>query len=99
EALLRVARLMLLARDGSVDTALLLQLRSKWRPTTAPTPSAAADAGMKLVSAQILPPDSQVTWDRIGLSEDEQKILKQEVRVRRGMQAILNQIRLGDAAG
>lgn len=69
---LEVGRLALLVRDGSVPDGFSL-VSSKWRDAATPTRSAAADEAAKLVGAQILPADSQVTFDRIGLTPAEQR--------------------------
>lgn len=69
---LEVARLALLIRDGSVP-ADFGTLTAKWRDASTPTRSAAADEATKLVGSGILPPDSQVTYDRIGLTPAEQR--------------------------
>ena len=75
-----VARKALLWRDGVVDEDALSKVHVEWASPSTPTPSAAADAGMKLVAAQILPPDSKVTYDRIGLSDVEQRQLEADKR-------------------
>lgn len=92
---INVARKILLWRDGTVDEDKLADVHVEWASPSTPTPSAAADAGMKLVAANILPADSKVTYDRIGLSDIEQKQLVEDKR-----RAGLNQILAGldDAA-
>ena len=65
----KAARLSLLRRDGEVDEVALSKVRSKWAPATSSTPSASADSGMKLVAAEILPPDSPVTHEMVGLTD------------------------------
>lgn len=77
---MNVARKALLWRDGRVDESALAKIRVKWASPSTPTPSAAADSGMKLVSANILPADSKVTYDRIGLTDMEQAQLAEEKR-------------------
>ena len=69
---LEVARLALLVRDGSVPEGFS-SLSLNWRDASTPTRSAAADEATKLVGSGILPPDSQVTYDRIGLTPAEQR--------------------------
>jgi hypothetical protein len=68
----RVARLALLLRDGELDPDVAASIRCRWRDAATPTRAAAADEASKLVGAGILPADSQVTMDRIGLSPGEQ---------------------------
>lgn len=46
-----------------------------WRDAATPTRAAAADATSKLVQAGVLPADSSVTWDLLGLSPDQQRRL------------------------
>lgn len=71
-AWLEVGRLALLVRDGEVPDDYVT-VTPKWRDASTPTRSAAADEATKLVGAGILPPDSQVTYDRIGLTPAEQR--------------------------
>ncbi|MUL47595.1 phage portal protein [Mycobacterium sp. CBMA293] len=75
-----VAYLALLFRDGSVDPEVFRQVGAKWRDASTPTRAAAADEATKLIGAQILPPDSTVTYDRVGLSQQEQKQLERDRR-------------------
>lgn len=69
---LEVARLALLVREGQVPDGFDT-ITPMWRDAATPTDAAAADGATKLVGAGILPPDSQVTYDRIGLSPAEQR--------------------------
>lgn len=73
-----VAYLALLLRDGSVDPEAFRQVGVKWRDASTPTRAAAADEATKLIAAQVLQPDSSVTYDRIGLSQQEQDQLERE---------------------
>lgn len=73
-----VAYLALLLRDGSVDPEAFRQVGVKWRDASTPTRAAAADEATKLIAAQVLPADSSVTYDRIGLSQQEQDQLERE---------------------
>lgn len=75
-----VAYLSLLLRDGSVDLERFRQVASKWRDASTPTRAAAADEATKLIGAQVLPPDSTVTYDRVGLSQQEQAQLDRDRR-------------------
>lgn len=76
---LEVARLALLVRDGSVPAGFGA-ISPKWRDAATPTRAAATDEATKLVGAGILPADSTVTWDRIGLSPVEQRQLAADRR-------------------
>lgn len=69
---LEVARLALLVRDGVVP-AEFAEVSTKWRDAATPTRAAAADAATKLVASGVLPKDSSVTYDRVGLSPEEQR--------------------------
>ena len=54
-----------------------------WRDPSTPTEAASADAATKLVAAGILPPDSPVTWDRVGLTQAQQRRLEADNARRR----------------
>lgn len=73
-----VAYLSLLLRDGAVDPVAFRQIGTKWRDAATPTRAAAADEATKLIGAEVLPPDSIVTYDRIGLSAQEQQQLERD---------------------
>ena len=75
-----VAYLALLFRDGSVDPDAFRQVGVKWRDAATPTRAAAADEAAKLIGAGVLPADSSVTYDRIGLSLQEQQQLARDRR-------------------
>lgn len=73
---MEVGRLALLVRDGAdADLTPFENVSVKWRDAATPTRSAAADEAVKLISAGVLTADSTVTYDRIGLSPQEQKQL------------------------
>jgi hypothetical protein len=72
-----VARLALLVRDGEVP-ADMMNVRPIWRDASTPTRAAAADEAVKLIAAGVLTPDSDVTYNRIGLSESDKQVLKAE---------------------
>lgn len=73
-----VAYLSMLLRDGSVDPAVFRQVSVDWRDASTPTRAAAADEAAKLIGAGVLPADSRVTLDRIGLSVQEQEELARD---------------------
>ena len=50
-----------------------------WRDAATPTRAAAADEAAKLVGAGILPADSSITLSRLGLSKDQQAVLREEL--------------------
>lgn len=68
-----VGRLSLLVRDGRVPDAFDTSVSTKWRDAATPTRAASADEATKLVGSGILPPESSVTLDRVGLSPSEQR--------------------------
>lgn len=79
QAWAKVARLALLLRDGEVPPEAAA-IRSRWRDAATPTRAASADEASKLVGSGILPADSQVTYDRIGLTPGEQDMVQAENR-------------------
>lgn len=91
-----VGRLALLIRDGVVPDDYATRVSERWRDAATPTRAAQADEAAKLIGAGVLPPDSQVTYDRVGLNPDEQK----KVAVDKKRQQALNlAANLGAAAG
>lgn len=75
---LEVARLVLLLRDETIDQSAFRQVATSWRDASTPTRAAAADEAAKLIGAGVLPADSPVTFDRIGLSPQEQEQLARD---------------------
>lgn len=72
-----VAKLGLLVRDGEIAEEVA-NLRPVWRDASTPTRAAAADEAVKLISAGILTADSEITYNRIGLSDSDKEVLKAE---------------------
>lgn len=72
-----VAKLGLLVRDGAIPEEAA-NLRPVWRDASTPTRAAAADEAVKLISAGILTADSEITYNRIGLSDSDKEVLKAE---------------------
>ena len=85
-------RLALWIRDGEDPGVTPVAL---WSNPGTPTPAAAADAAVKLVGAGILPPDSDVTRERVGLSGTDRMRLAEEDRRTRARQLVTS---LADAA-
>lgn len=83
-----IARLSLLVRDGDVDEDALSRVRTQWQDVATPTKAAATDSATKLIASGSLPPDSQVTWDMVGLSDQQQEILRSEKRAAMARQVI-----------
>lgn len=73
-----IALLCLLTRDGTVDADAFRRVTTQWEDVETPTRASAADAAQKLVASNILPADSQVTRDMVGLSPQHQKMLESE---------------------
>jgi len=86
-----VAHLALLFRDGGFDSELFRQVGAKWRDPAIPTRAAAADEATKLIAANVLPADSVVTYDRIGLSQQEQQQLERDRR-RGGVASLVDRL-------
>lgn len=78
-AWLEVARLALMLR-GEFDADEFRRIGVSWRDAATPTRAAAADEAAKLIGAGVLDPDSPITWDRIGLTSDEQDQRRRELR-------------------
>lgn len=74
-----VGALALLVRDGVIPEEFA-KIGTGWRDAATPTRSAAADEVSKYVAAGTLPADSEVTYDRMGLSPAEKKTLAAEKR-------------------
>ncbi|MEJ9078584.1 phage portal protein [Gordonia malaquae] len=65
---------------GEYDVATFREIGVNWRDASTPTRAAAADEAAKLIGAGVLAPTSAVTYDRIGLSPQEQQQLDAERR-------------------
>lgn len=78
---MEVGKLSLLVRDGEIPDDFN-NLANKWRDAATPTRSADADAALKLSSGDdpIIPRDSTVLYDRLGLDPDEQRQLENDKR-------------------
>lgn len=83
-----VGRLVLLVRDGAVPPSFDKTVSSRWRDAATPTRSAAADETTKYVGSGILPADSSVTYDRMGLTPPEQRQLTADKRRGAGRQVL-----------
>ena len=78
-----IARAQRAAGDGDVQA-----VRPQWRNPSTPSRAAAADAAVKLVQANILPADSEVTYDMLDLSDEQRRILRYERRERKAQEAL-----------
>lgn len=74
-----VAKLALLIRDGSIP-AEADNISAIWRDASTPTRAAAADEAVKLVSVGVFTPDSEILYNRIGLSDSDKLVLRDEKR-------------------
>ncbi|NUO36445.1 MAG: phage portal protein, partial [Dermatophilaceae bacterium] len=77
---LEVGRLALLVRDGEVPDGFTGLSAMNWRDAATPTRAAAADEATKLIASGVLPADSTVTYNRLGLSPTEQRQLAADKR-------------------
>lgn len=89
-----VAKLALLVRDGAIP-AEASDIRPIWRDASTPTRAAAADETVKLIQAGVLTPDSEIVYNRIGLSDSDKQVLKAEKAATAAQSFVAN---LADAA-
>ncbi len=75
---MEVARLAMLVRDGEVPEDFNENVSVQWKDPAQITQSAAADATFKLIQAGVLLPDSEVTYSRLGLTDSDKEVLKEE---------------------
>ena len=88
-----VARLAVMFRDGKENVPEdFTSVRPLWRDPSTPTRAAAADEVVKMISAGVYPPDSKVTYNRLGLSETDQNQLIEDKK-RASMDAVLAKLR------
>jgi hypothetical protein len=92
-----VAKLALLVRDGEVAPQAS-EIRPIWRDASTPTRAAAADEAVKLISAGVFLPDSEITYNRIGLSESDKQVLRAEKEVAQANNLIANLAAASQAA-
>lgn len=92
-----VAKLALLVRDGSIP-AEAMDLRPIWRDASTPTRAAAADEAVKLIQAGVLTPDSDITYNRIGLTESDKQVLKAEKASMQAQTLVANLAQAAQAA-
>jgi len=89
-----VAKLVLLVRDGVVP-AEAANVRPIWRDASTPTRAAAADEILKLIQAGVLTADSEIVYNRIGLSDSDKQVIKAEKAANQARSFVAN---LADAA-
>lgn len=78
-----VAYNTLLWRDGKVDMDAFSKVMPDWNNPGAQTPGAAADEAVKLIGAEVLTSDSDVTYKRVGLSKQEIEQVRADKRRQR----------------
>lgn len=74
-----IGALALLVRDGAIPDGFS-NVASRWSDPATPTRSAAADEAVKLISAGVLTPDSEVTYARVGLTPQEMRQIASDKR-------------------
>lgn len=79
---------VLAVRDGRVPDDFRSRVSAKWRDAATPTRAASADEAAKLIGAGVLPADSSVTMDRVGLSPAEQRQLVADRRRSSGREVV-----------
>lgn len=92
-----VAKLALLVRDGVIP-AEASNIRPVWRDAATPTRAAAADEVVKMIGAGVFLPDSEITYNRLGLSDSDKAVLKNEKRVAQATQLVGNLAAAAQAA-
>jgi hypothetical protein len=88
----QVLRLALLVAHGEVPDRAK-RIETVWRNAATPTIASQTDAAVKLVQAGILPPDSDVTLEMVGLTESQRQRVNSDRRRARGaalLDAIVN---------
>lgn len=88
----QVLRLALLVANGEVPDRAK-RIETVWRNAATPTIASQTDAAVKLVQAGILPPDSDVTLEMVGLTESQRQRVNSDRRRARGaslLDAIVN---------
>lgn len=83
----KVMRLALWLRDGEPPDPRR-RIETVWRNAATPTVAAQTDAAVKLVQAGILPPESEVVLDMVGLSHGQRRRVAAERRRGQGRDLI-----------
>lgn len=91
------AEIALLVRDGSIPEGI--NIKSIWRDPSTQTRQAAADEVTKLVQAGILDKDSEIVYRRIGLTDVEKEIVRQENKDKIARQNYANMVELARNQG
>lgn len=80
--LIDLAEVALLWRDGALPAPGAIG--SRWQNPAMATPGAQADRATKLIASGVFPPDSDVTYDELGLNPEQIRRLKADKRRARG---------------
>lgn len=89
---------MLRRGRGGADLKVLAHIRPDWVSPFTTSPEASADMISKLVSSEVLPPDSEVTYKMIGLESEDRAALTQEKRRTAGRLSLQQIADAADAA-
>lgn len=93
----QVAELALLVRDGEVPDGFK-DVRPVWASPATPTKAASTDAAVKLVAAEIIPPDSDVVYEMLDLSEfDRERVRRDAAKAKKERQEQADKIAGGQA--
>ena len=92
-----IAKLALLVRDGEIP-AEAANVRPVWRDAATPTRAAAADEVVKMIQTGVFLPDSEITYNRLGLSDSDKAVLKNEKRIARSQNLVGNLAAAAQAA-
>ncbi|NEW49344.1 phage portal protein [Nocardia cyriacigeorgica] len=97
--MMELAHVVLLWRDARpVDRAVLREISVDWMNPATPTRASDADYTSKLVAAKVLPPDSPVTYKRLGMSRAEIDQVTEDKR-RGGMSDLIARLPVGGGQG
>ncbi|WP_329521172.1 phage portal protein [Spirillospora sp. NBC_01491] len=91
----QVLKLGLLIKTGEIPDRAR-RIETVWRNPATPTMAAQTDAAVKLVSAGIIPADSEVALEMVGLSEAQRQRIRSD---RQRSQARATLARIGERAG
>jgi hypothetical protein len=79
-----------MADSKRFDDPSLPRITTRWRDPSTPTKAATADAVTKYVAAGILPAQSEVTWELMGLDRATRERLAVEMRTERARQMTMS---------
>jgi hypothetical protein len=91
-----VARKILLAEGYKASE--IPPIRTVWKSVSTETPAATTDSVVKQVAAGILPPDSDITREKLGYSREESKRIAADLRRQRSRDLVAAVAQRADAA-